>query len=87
MRAGAMILAVDRRSIVSGDGEYRGTRDNKKQQIEGIERLAEDVWLIPLPQGLPFFAKIASVADHVGYPYRVIHIEHDVSWVRFGGPP
>ena len=87
MRAGAMILAVDRSRIGSEDGEYRGKRDNKKQQSEGIERLAEDVWLIPLPLGLPFFAKIASVADHVGYPYRVIHIEHDVSWVRFGGQP
>ena len=84
MRAGAMILAVDRSRIGSEDGVYRGKRDNKQQQIEGIERLSEDVWLIPLPQGLPFFAKIASVADHVGYPYRVMPIEHDVAWVKYG---
>lgn len=87
MRAGAMILAVDRPRTVSVDDEYRRKRDSTTQRIEGIENLSEDVWLIPLPQGLPFFAKLASVADHVGYPYRVMLIEHEASWIQYGKSP
>lgn len=85
MRSGAMILAVDRSRIAKWDDVYREKRDNKLQQIEGIEKLAEDVWLIPLPQGLPFFAKLAAAANHVGYPYRVMPIEHDASWIEYDG--
>lgn len=85
----AAILSVDTsgpiRTGVRID-EYRSRREETLPQIEGIEVLGQDVWLIPLPHGLPFLAKIASVADFVGYPYRLMPIEHEACWISYGGP-
>lgn len=83
----AAILSVDPSGPIRtgvDSGEYRRHQEEKLPQIEGIEKLGPNAWLIPLPHGLPFLAKIASVADFVGYPYRVLPIEHDVAWVKYG---
>lgn len=80
----AVILRIHELSGI-GDKlpEYQRVRGKSDKRNEGIEKLGENVWLIPLPQGLPFLGKMVSIADFASLKYDLMYIEHEAVWVNY----
>jgi hypothetical protein len=52
----------------------------KAKEAKGIQMLAENVYLIPLDNGLPFLAESIQGAAEKKVPYRVRFFDDDPQW-------
>ena len=80
----AVILSMAVVHSGAGYDEYQRTIERIDKRIEGLERIAADVWLIPLPSGLPALGQLVSVCVFSSYEYKVLHIEHEAVWTHYG---
>ena len=45
------------------------------------QRLAENIWLIPLKDGLPILGRLVKGAKTAGLPYRILYFDGEPNWV------
>lgn len=55
------------------------------KQIAGAKMLAENVWLIPLHDGLPFLGRLTDAALRKEIPVRILFLPHEPEWTIY--PP
>ncbi len=55
------------------------------KQIEGIDCFHENVWQIPLDNGLPFLVELLRWAGGIGIQIRVLFLEEAPDWIKY--PP
>lgn len=85
MKKNAVILSVDDTGTDAASRQvYRDTLEKIDWHIEGLEKLGQNVWLIPLPCGVPALGRVVSVCEHLSFKYRLLHIDHEPVWVSYG---
>jgi len=52
-----------------------------QETTEGVEKLAETVWLIHLETAMPAFCGLVAAADYWDVPYRVHFFEENREWI------
>ena len=60
-----------------------GIASDKIENYKGIEKLADNLWLLRADSGLPFFCCIASLAEQHQIPYRILVLEDEPKWLAF----
>jgi hypothetical protein len=85
MKKSGIVLSIDFAHTGAASSEYLRVRDKTVAKARCIEKLGEDVWLIPLPEELPYLSQLISVAEYASLKYRTLHIDHDPVWVSYGG--
>jgi hypothetical protein len=59
------------------------TASDMQARYKGIETLDENLWLLRVESGLPFFCNIVSLADRNQIPYRILVLEDEPKWLVF----
>jgi hypothetical protein len=52
---------------------------------EGMQKIHENVWLIPLATGLPFLTKLIEWAGSFGVSIRILFLAEAPIWIKY--PP
>jgi hypothetical protein len=55
--------------------------------VEGIQRIHDNVWLIPLANGMPFLTKLFEWATSMGIPLRILFLESEPAWIKYPPDP
>ena len=72
---------TDQNAVLQWDALLQRLRD-RATQIEGMEMFAENVWQIPLNNGLPALAELILGADAARIRYNVLFLEKAPEWIR-----
>ena len=52
---------------------------------EGTQKIHENVWLLPLANGLPFLAKLIDWGNSYSIPIRILFLAELPIWIKY--PP
>ena len=51
--------------------------------LDQTRRISANVWMLPLPSGLPTFSFLTALAVQHGLPYQVLFFQDAPSWVSY----
>ena len=66
-------------------GEFLGSLQKNVRPCKGCKAIHENVWLIPLSNGLPFLGSLVDWAQSTGIPLRILFLRQEPDWLKY--PP
>jgi hypothetical protein len=69
---------------INKDGVWFGA--NISERKNPSERLAENVWLLPLQDGLPILGRVAAMATSNGFRYSAYPLDRKPEWSQSPQP-
>jgi len=51
--------------------------------VEGMKKFHDNIWLIPLPDGLPFLADMLKWVRRTGIHLRILFLQKEPDWMQY----
>jgi hypothetical protein len=65
--------------------EYNARLEQATRLLEETITIHNNVWLIPLPDGLPFLGEMMKLANSSGVRLRILFVQSEPDWMKY--PP
>jgi len=80
-----MILVLEKPSADVPDAEnpwrlFSHAIDTTTRRPPGVERLSENIWLIPVDSALSYAGRLMVLAEPFHIPYKFCVVEKDLQW-------
>jgi hypothetical protein len=62
--------------------EFLGSIQGKLPTVEGIQNYHDNVWLIPLKNGMPFLTHLYDWSHSLQIPTRILFLEDAPEWIK-----
>jgi hypothetical protein len=53
----------------------------------GMQKIHENVWLLPLETGIPFLGRLMEWADGYHIPLRILFLDEEPDWIKIPPDP
>lgn len=80
----AAVIPKDRQDYAMFWRAFIDDVDSSLSKLEGIERLAENIWLVDLTVSARPFGVLASAAERLRVDYRILPFDAAPQWLQAG---
>ena len=74
-------------SFIGDVDSLRSSKPKPLGEQKGVERLAENVWVVNLQENPSAFARLIHYADSFGLAYKILPIDVAPQWLPAGSDP